>query len=411
MSVLLDFACDNKDPNSFLARALEHVYNCDKEESAKAKPQWHKKIKEDLEAALELGNGDAAYYIGLYCYTGSYGFEKNPKEAWSWFSRGQDLESGLAYLGTLKMIEDGVHPSGMPEGYLDFCIQRARQRGAGESSEGAAIPTVFIVNTEGDATIYKLQKEEWYKLAHLIGAKRIAPVRVDALDKIAKGAGFEEHLVAWVDIDAPRKGLPVNSIAALFFPGMLAGDLVFSLADNIYDPMPFFGAEDAQNVVKALGAKVKGIVTDLSDVSGSKQEAIDYSTVNPYDNKGWSARIEPDGKAYLIESSLAVFALFEEDIYDPARLQKLYKVGNDLGLAGRLTMWTENTALRKQLAVYDKYTKNPIGAKYYPGPVADNVFIALEDEDYRITLFDDPEQLRQVCIVLGVKPENISILN
>ena len=408
MSMLLDFACDDKDPGSFLARALEHVINCDKEEDKKKKGEWYKKIKDDLMAAQELGNGDAAYYLGLYCYNGSYGFTKDVKEAWNWFIKGQDLDSPLAFEGTAMMISEGVHPSNMPDDYLEYCRRGAllRRCGKAQDSGNATIPTVFIVNPEGKASIYKLAKEDWYKLATLIGAKRLAPVRVSALDKIAGKAGLGGHLVAWIDIEAPRKGLPVNPIASTFFPGIIAGDIVFSLADDLYDQMPFFGIDEAKASIEALGAELAEVVTDLSEVAESRQ-TFDYSNVNPYIDKGYVARIEPDGKAYIVDNSLAVFALIEEEIYDPARLNKLHEIGKKLGLKGNLTLWTDNSALRKQLAIYSKYTKNAIAEKFYPGPVADNVLIALEDEEGRITLFEDPEQLKQVCLALGIKAGDI----
>lgn len=407
MSMLLDFTCDDKDPGSFLARALENVINCDKEEDKKKKAEWHKKIKDDLMAAFELGNGDAAYYLGLYCYNGSYGFGKDNIEAWNWFIKGQDLDSGLAFEGTAMMISDGVHPSDMPDNYLEYCKRGAKLRGAGKAQGSAAVPSVFIVNPEGKATICKLAKEEWYKLNTLTGAKRLAPVRIDALDKIAQNSGLGGHLVAWIDIEAPRKGLPVNKIASKFFPGIIAGDIVFSLADDIYDQMPFFGIDEAKAAASALGAEVSAVVSDLSEISDGRQKEFDYSNVNPYIDKGFVARIEPDGKAYIVENNLAVFALIEEGIYDPARLQKLHDIGKKLGLAGNLTMWTDNSALSKQLSIYGKYTKNAVAEKFYPGPVADNVLVALEDEDCRITLFDNPDTLRQVCLSLGIKSEDI----
>lgn len=407
MSMLLDFGCDYKDPGSFLARALEYAYNSDKEEDKKKKAEWHKKIKDDLTSAFELGNGDAAYYIGLYCYKGSYGFGKDSKEAWDWFIKGQDLDSGLAFEGTAMMITDGVHPSNTPDDYLEYCKREAQLHGVGKPAKSKEVPAVVIVNPEGKATIYKLEKEEWYKLSTLIGAKRLAPLRLDALDKIGKEAGLGEHLVAWIDIDAPRKGLATNKTASSFYPGIVAGDVVLSLADGLYDPMPFYGIDEAKVAAGALKAKVTAVVTDLSEVSSTKNDSFDYSNVNPYVDHGYVARIEPDGKAYIVENSLAVFSLIEEEIYDPARLPKLHEIGKKLGLKGRLTLWTDNSALRKQLAIYNKFTKNTIASKFYPGPVADNAFIAMEDEDCRIMLFDDAEQLKAVCLALGVKPEDI----
>lgn len=415
LAVFLDFACDEQDPNAFLDRALEHAYHYDQNENQNEndnenengkRTELLKKLHEDLEEAFRLGHPDAAYYLGLYHYTGAYGYEKDPREAWNWFCKGQERESALAYEGIVQMIDDGVHPNNLPEGYREHCLHCAEIRRGGEARP-AAIPTVFIVNPDGKATIYKVEKEEWYKLAHIIGAKRIAPVRVDALDKLGQKAGFGDHLVAWVDIDAPRKGLPQNKIAKSFYPGVIAGDVVFSLADNLYDPMTFYGIEEAEKAIKALKAELVEVVTDISGVSDDKQRDFDYSKVNPFVDKGYVARIEPDGKAHIVPNSLAVFALVEEEIYDPARMEKLHDIGRELELNGRLTLWTDNSAMRKQMVMYDKYTENPIGVKYYPGPVADNIFVAMEDEDYRIMIFNNKELLKRACIALGVKPEDV----
>lgn len=375
LSVILDFACDEKDPESLLVRALEHAYHYDKEEKEEKKASWLQKLRDDLNAAVELGNGDAAYYLSQYYSTGSYGFDKDEKEAEKWFIKASQLDSPLARAGEVE----------------------------GEVDDEAEIPTVIIVNAEGKATVIRQEKEEWYKLAALIGAKRIAPVRVDALDKLAAKAGFSDHLVAWVDIDAPRKGLPENSLARTFYPGLIAGDIVFSLADNIWDPMPFYGVGEAMTAVDALKAQLDAVVTDLDGIEEMRVKPADYSKLNPFVDKGFVARIEPDGKAYIVDNSLAVFALVEEEIYDPARLDKLYELGKELGLDGRLTLWTENSALRKQMVMDEKITPNPIAAKFCPGPVADNIFVALEDDEYRIKLFEDKAVLKKVCLALGAK--------
>ena len=113
------------------------------------------------------------------------------------------------------------------------------------------------------------------------------------------------------------------------------------------------------------------------------------------------ARIEPDGKAYIVESSLAVFALFEEDIYDPARLNSLYDLSKKMGIKGRITIWMDNSACRKEMVLYNKINPNAVGAKFYPGPVADNIFLALEDENFRMSIFNDRELLKKVCLAVG----------
>ena len=429
LSVILDFACDDNDPNSFLTRAMEDIYHHDKEDCRNPE-DYAKKLKEDLERAYVLGNGDAAYLMGHCYYTGNYGFEENDQEAWNWFAKGRDFESGLAYTGTAQMIEDEICPDNLPDNYMHFCRLNALRRGVmqmlpavieaykegkldnfaeeieknyipllDEEADSTPIPSVFIVNPDGKATIYKLEKEDWNKLAPLIGAKRLAPIRVDALDAIGKKAGLSDHLVAWTDIDAPRKGLPINSVCKSFFPGIIAGDVVFSPADNLYDPMTFYGVDEAKETIQALGAELVETVMDLDEVTQPQDKTV--SKINPFVDKGYVARVEPDGKAYIVESSLAVFTLFEEDIYDPARLECLYDLGKKLGLKHRLTIWTDNSAYRKQMVLYNKVDLNAIGTKFYPGPVADNFFVALEDESHRISIFNDLELLKKVLVALG----------
>ena len=117
--------------------------------------------------------------------------------------------------------------------------------------------------------------------------------------------------------------MPINTIASKIYNGIIAGDVVFSLVDNLYEQMPFYGIDEAKAVVKVLGAELKEVVTDLRSVSDEKRKPMDYSKVNPKVDKGFVARIEPDGSAHIVNSSLGVFTLFEEDIYDPARLQSL----------------------------------------------------------------------------------------
>lgn len=438
-SFILDFACDNDSPRCFLLRALEHAYHYETEDPSKHEATG-RQLREDLEHAYHLGVGDAAYYLGLYHYEGSHGFEKNPGEAWAWFGKGQDLESAKAYTGMAQMVLDGVKPSTLPDNFLEYLLLCAVRRGdfsmlptllesykAGklkgleeevektylpmltQPASQSGLPAVVVVAPDGKATIYKVEKAEWDKMPTLIGAKRLAPISVEGFEKLGQNLGLTDHLVAWVDIDAPRKGLPLNPIASNLYQGDIAGDVVFSLADRLYEEMPFYGVDEAKTIVKALGAKLGEVVTDLRSVSPASRTHADYSKVNPLVDMGYVARIQPDGTAHLIHSSRNVFALFEEDLYDPQRLQHLRDLSVQLNLKGRLTLWTDHSALRKHNVMADMAPLNPIGTALFPGPVADNFFVALEDEHYRILLFDDVASLRQTCLALGVKEENIII--
>ena len=406
--MVVDFGCDDNIPGCFLLKAEinEGEYEeCDNDDE---KAKISQTIKESLEKAFELGAFDAAFKLGCNYYYGNYGFEENNSEAWNWFLTGAKKDNGASYAGLATMTKDGICPEGLPEDFADTCLLNAKYRGFitdSEGSDSSQMQCLAIVKADGDAIIYKFNKDDFAKLAGFIGAKRLAPVRVDALDNIAKKAGITDHLQVWIDYEAPRKKLPMNAAAKSFFKGMIAGDIIITLGDKNYDPMMFYGTEELETILKAMKVKNIEVVTDDLDLDKAKLPK-DNLNFNPKPT-GFVARIQPDGTAHIVDSSVGVFAMFETDIYDPMRLESLYKIGEKLGLKGRLTIWTDNSSLRKQMIMNDKFEMHPIGKNIYPGPVADNFFVAMEDENYNIMLFDDAEQLKEVVVALGVKPENV----
>ena len=430
----LDFGCDGKDPNCFLYRALEGIHFYDKKDATQQQVLTEK-IKEDLETAVDLGQGRAAFYLGYCNYYGKYGFAEDNNAAWQWFCKGIDLEDGYAYGGLAQMIDEGFCPQGLPEDFAATCRLNGLRRGnlslldkvmeayrAGklqdcadeiekiyipmtqQEDDNSSISTLVVVNAEGKALLCHVEKSEWNGVPALIGAKRLAPIRVNGLDEIGKRIGLTDRLTAWTDLEAPRKGLPVNAVAAKFYPGVIAGDIVFSLADNLYDPMPFYGTEEALALISALGADLVNPEVQELNVLVRERKPI-QPTRSMLVNDGFIARVEPDCKAYIMPCGKNFYSLFEEDIYDPARVQKLYEVGQRLGLPGRLTMWTENTALRKQIVMVNTFADNPVGMCYYPGKVVDNIFVAMEDENYNVMMFSSPAQLKATLMAMGLKPQ------
>ena len=434
--MVVDFGCDAKSPGCFWLKAdiqqgeYEECTNEDK------KQQISKIIKESLEEGYKLGYLDCAFALGTNYYFGKYGFEEDNNEAWNWFLAGAKMDNGASYLGLAQMTADGICPDGLADNFVQTCLLNALRRGRTEQlpyvieaykagkladfadeieafympmygkKDTAQMECIAIVKADGNATIYKFKKDDFAKLAGFIGAKRLAPVRLDALDAIAKKAGINDHLVAYIDYEAPRKKLPMNVVAKSFFKGMIAGDIIIALADNIYDPMMFYGTDDLEKVLKALKVKNIDIVADGLKLAKA-QPTKDNLDFDPAPT-GFVARIEPNGTAHIVKSSVGVFAMFETDIYDPMRLDAVAEVGKKLGLKGRLTIWTDNSSVRKQLIINNnKLDANPVGAAIYPGPIADNFFVAMEDDTFNIMLFDDAEQLKQVLVALGVKPENI----
>ena len=399
---VIDMDCDDDVPGCFTLRAklLGEKYE---EQDNEERKETAKKIVEALEQDYKIGFGPAATMLGNIYYLGEYGLKRNMTFAWNWFYRGTLLENAEAFKGLAMMVKDGNSPHEVPDGFLDWCEVSAQRRSKGAPD----MYFIAVIKPDGCTVAYRFIKDDWSKLAGYLGAKRLSPIRVDKLDEIGKKVGINEHLTAWVDIEAPRKNLEMNAVAKKFYKGIIAGDIVLTLADNIWDPMLFLGTDDLENVVKALGGKLVQVITDELALSkeNRKYTKIDRDLLNS--ESGFVARIQPDNTAHIVNSGVKLFALFEEDIYDPIRLESLYKIGEKLGLKGRLTIWTDNSALRKQMIMNNKNEFNTIGTKIFAGPVADNFFVAMEDENFNIKLFDDAETLKKVVIALGVMPENV----
>ena len=382
---------DNDKPGCFTLRAQLLAEKYEEQDAAERK-KTAKKIVEALEHDHELGFGEAATRLGDIYYLGKYGLKRDMEEAWSWYYNGVKLEDADAFRGLIRMVKDGNSPE-VPDGFIDWCEISAERRGKGAPDKHY----LAIIKPDGNAVAYNFIKDDWDKVAGYIGAKRLAPIRVNA----------HKNLTVWTDIEAPRKGLPMNVVGKKFLKGVIAGDIVLTQTDDIWDPMFFMDIDELNDTVESLGGKLVQVVNDELALGKEKRKYTKITKDLLQSESGFVARIQPDNTAHIVNSGLKVFALFEEDIYDPMRLESLYKIGEKLGLKGRLTIWTDNSALRKQMVMYNENEMNAIGTKIFPGPVADNFFVAMEDENYNIMLFDDAEQLKQVLVALGVKPQNV----
>lgn len=380
-ATVVDMDCDDDIPGCFTVRAMLR-------EDASAQD-----VIKDLKHDYELGFGPAATKLGDIYYLGEYGVERNPQEAWQWYYNGTLREDADAFNGLATMVKDGVCPKNLSDDFYEWCKYNARLRGNGAPD----MHYLAIIKPDGSATAYHFIKDDWSKVAGYIGAKRLAPLRLNSLNNIT----------AWVDVEAPRKKLPMNVTAKKFYKGVIAGDIVLTLTDDIYDPMLFFDIDELKNAVEALGGKLVNVINDELALSKEKRTYTKISSDLLHSESGFVARIQPDNTAHIVDTNHKMFALVEEDIYDPIRLESLYKIGEKLGLKGRLTIWTDNSSLRKQKIMNNKNEMNTIGTKIFPGPVADNFFVAMEDENYNIMLFDDAEELKKVLVALGVKSENI----
>ena len=86
---------------------------------------------------------------------------------------------------------------------------------------------------------------------------------------------------------------------------------------------------------------------------------------------------------------------------DAIRTQPLYDISAKLGLNGHVTGWVDNMGLMKDLMM------NPIGRALYPGPIAGDMILTMEDAKYNPRSFDDLDVLKKVLLALGAKLDKV----
>lgn len=119
------------------------------------------------------------------------------------------------------------------------------------------------------------------------------------------------------------------------------------------------------------------------------------------------AIIRPDSTADIIEFDVDNWNEMPEfigaDRLDAIRVQPLYEIGYKAGYKENVTGWVDAKGLLKKLKM------NEIGRKVYPGPVAGDMILTLEDEDYQPKSFYNINALRHVLETLGATIENICL--
>lgn len=86
---------------------------------------------------------------------------------------------------------------------------------------------------------------------------------------------------------------------------------------------------------------------------------------------------------------------------DAIRTQPLYDISKRFGLKGHVTGWVDNMGLMKDLMM------NPIGRALYPGPIAGDMILTMEDDRYNPKSFESLEVLKQVLAALGAKLDKV----
>lgn len=87
---------------------------------------------------------------------------------------------------------------------------------------------------------------------------------------------------------------------------------------------------------------------------------------------------------------------------DAIRTQPLYDISKQTGYSSdHVTAWVDNMGLMKDLPM------NPIGCKLYPGPIAGDMILTLEDSKYNPKSFESLDRLKAVVAALGATLKNV----
>lgn len=119
-----------------------------------------------------------------------------------------------------------------------------------------------------------------------------------------------------------------------------------------------------------------------------------------YNDDKFIAIIKTDGSAEIIEFDVEYWDELPEYIaakrLDAVRVVPLYDIAEELGLDDHITGWVDDRGLRKSL------DENPVGCKIYPGTIAGDMILTLEDDDYKPKSFNDLDVIYSVLNKLGV---------
>lgn len=87
---------------------------------------------------------------------------------------------------------------------------------------------------------------------------------------------------------------------------------------------------------------------------------------------------------------------------DAIRTQPLYDLSEKMGYTNNhITAWVDNMGLLKNLPM------NPVGCRLYPGPIAGDMILTLEDNKYNPLSFNDVDELKKIIAELGATFRNL----
>ena len=131
-----------------------------------------------------------------------------------------------------------------------------------------------------------------------------------------------------------------------------------------------------------------------------EEDFVDENDDIYYNDDKFIAIIKTDGSAEIIEFDVEYWDELPDYIaakrLDAVRVMPLFDIAEELGLDDHITGWVDDRGLRKSL------DENPVGCKIYPGTIAGDMILTLEDDDYKPKSFNDLDVIYSVLNKLGV---------
>lgn len=131
-----------------------------------------------------------------------------------------------------------------------------------------------------------------------------------------------------------------------------------------------------------------------------EEDFIDENDDFYYNDDKFIAIIKTDGSAEITEFDVEYWDELPDYIaakrLDAVRVMPLFDIAEELGLDDHITGWVDDSGLLKNL------DKNPVGCKIYPGAIAGDMILTLEDDNYIPKNFNDLDVIYDILCKLGV---------
>lgn len=138
----------------YLNEELKEEYD---QKSEYGKQELSKQLMEYYERAIQMGEPLGYYYIGMFYYNGSYGYEEDDEKAWQFFMAGAKRKCSSCWFMLAEMTHEGRAPEQFH--YSDLCYFRLMALRNGMTSQNDEVVDAY---RDGELKSYAEEIEKCY---------------------------------------------------------------------------------------------------------------------------------------------------------------------------------------------------------------------------------------------------------